>query len=382
MTPATTQRVVRLAYDKDHPFRAPLVESVNLTGPGSGKDTRHLVFDIAGSGLAYKPGDSLGIWPANCDETAEQTLATLGASGDEPVPAVSDATRTVPLRDALRKERTITLASVRLVELLAAVATDPDDAAALRGLLETGVPEGLQVLDLLTEFRSARPNPATFAAALGQLRPRLYSIASAPAAHGDLVHLTIAVVRYTNLKGRACHGVASTYAVERLGVGQTAPVYVHSAPKFSLPADPSADLIMIGPGTGIAPLRSFLFERRLTGATGRNWLYFGDRHRATDFLYEDDLLGFLGDGTLTRFDLAFSRDQPQKVYVQHRMRENAAELWRWIDAGAHVRVCGDAGMGKDVDAALKDIVRAEGRVDADAFVKQMTRDGRYQRDVY
>jgi len=386
MALVTAERVVRPVYDKDHPFPARLIQSARLTDPDSAKDTRHVEFDLAGSGLTYRPGDSLGIYPANCRDTALAVMAALGATGEEPVPSTVDPAVTVPLREALHEQRTITLASARLVERLAAVATSPAEAVELRGLLSAGIPEGLHVLDLLDSYPSSRPDPAAFVAALGQLRPRLYSIASSPAAHGpDRVHLTVAAVRFVNTAGRACHGVASTYATDRLRPGDVARVYVHSSPKFGLPPDPTADLVMVGAGTGVAPFRGFLYERRATAAPGRNWLFFGSQHRATDFLYADELLTFLRDGTLAQLDLAFSRDQPHKVYVQHRLLERGADVWAWLNGGTHFRVCGDARMGKDVEVALKEVVAHHGRMDAlaaDAFVKQMLRDGRYQRDVY
>ena len=250
-----------------------------------------------------------------------------------------------------------------------------------------GVPEGHEILDLLKRFPSARPAPDAFVAALKPIRPRLYSISSSPKAHPDDVHLTVAVVRYVNALGRQCRGVASTYLAERLRAGQKAKVFVHASHAFAPPADASAPMIMVGPGTGIAPFRAFLQDRAATaGARGRNWLFFGDQHRDRDFLYRAEIEKWLVDGVLTRLDTAFSRDQAEKIYVQHRMLERAREIWAWLQEGAHFYVCGDAKrMARDVDAALKQIVAEQGGMSAEAaaaYVSDLAKSKRYARDVY
>jgi len=218
------------------------------------------------------------------------------------------------------------------------------------------------------------------------MRPRLYSISSSPAAHPDEVHLTVGIVRYLNACGRQCKGVASTYMAERLRPGQKANVFVHASHGFAPPADPNTPMIMVGPGTGIAPFRAFLQERASRKSPGRNWLFFGDQRREHDFLYREELEKWLVDGTLSRMDLAFSRDQKEKVYVQTRMLERGREIWAWLQEGAHFYVCGDAKrMAKDVDNALKQIVAEHGQMSADdagAYVSEMSKTKRYCRDVY
>jgi sulfite reductase (NADPH) flavoprotein alpha-component len=234
-------------------------------------------------------------------------------------------------------------------------------------------------------FPSARPATVDLVQALDRLQPRLYSIASSPKAHPEEVHLTVAVVRYER-NGRHRKGVASTFLAERAIAGNDVPIFIQVAHGFRLPADPTRPIIMVGPGTGIAPFRAFLEERRAVGASGKNWLFFGDQRRERDFLYRDEIETWCRDGHLTRFDTAFSRDQAQKIYVQDRLRENAAELWAWLEQGAHLYICGDAKrMARDVDTALQDIVVVRGgksRADAKAYLAGLSRDGRYQRDVY
>jgi sulfite reductase (NADPH) flavoprotein alpha-component len=276
--------------------------------------------------------------------------------------------------------------------VISAKAAGSEDKAKLAGLLGpeakdmlTGFLEAREFVDLLAEFPSARLTPQEFVDLLRKLMPRLYSIASSPRVHPVDVHLTVAIVRYeTNHRHRV--GVCSTFLSDRAAVGQTpVPVFV-SHSHFGPPEDGSRDCIMVGPGTGIAPFRAFVQDRAASGATGRNWLFFGDQKRATDFLYEEEWQQFLATGKLMRLDTAFSRDQLLKIYVQDRMRENAAELWRWLEGGGHFYVCGDAKrMAKDVDTALHDIIAGQGRMtmeQAADYVKQMKKDKRYQRDVY
>ena len=361
-------------YDKANPFPARLRESVRLNAHGSEKDTRHVALDLAGSGLTYKPGDALGVYPENCPTLVERLLEGLDASGAEDVAAPDGST--VSLREALLRHYTITRPTRKLFELLKLRVPDDDDAG----------PDERQVLDLLMSFEAKHPKPHQFVECLSPLQPRLYSIASSLLAHPDQVHLTVGVVRYVMKRGRGCKGVCSTYLAERVRPGQKVRVFVHPSSRFGLPTSGDTPVIMVGPGTGVAPFRSFLQHRKAARHTGRNWLFFGDQRGRFDFLYEPEMKGYVADGTLTRLDTAFSRDTEHKLYVQHRMIEHATELWGWLTAGGHFYVCGDAKrMAADVDATLRAIVAEQGRMsgaDADAYVNEMTKTGRYQRDVY
>jgi sulfite reductase (NADPH) flavoprotein alpha-component len=296
------------------------------------------------------------------------------------------------LRAALLERLSLAMPSRKTLELFATRTTDPTERTALERLLAPEAKESLtaflrerEFVDLLAEFPRARLSPQEFVDQLRRLMPRLYSIASSLRAHPAEVHLTVAVVRYTT-NGRPRAGVCSSFLADRVAVGRTVvPVFV-SHSHFGLPESADTDVIMIGPGTGVAPFRGFLEERAATGAAGRNWLFFGDQHRATDFLYEEDFVSFQRRGVLARLDTAFSRDQAHKIYVQDRMRENGAELWRWLAAGAHFYVCGDAKrMAPDVEQALQEIVAQHGGMDTAAaadYVKSLRREKRYQRDVY
>jgi sulfite reductase (NADPH) flavoprotein alpha-component len=379
------------AYSKDNPFPARVIENRVLNGPGSAKETRHIVVSIAGSGLHYKAGDSLGVFPSNRPQEVDAILAQMRADGDEPV-MLPKAAEPICLREALFSKLALSGPTRRIVETLAAKASDPAEKAKLGGLL---VPESKDLLagwlderefvDLLAEFPSARLQPQELVDHMRKLMPRLYSVASSPRVHPLEVHLTVAVVRFTT-NGRERVGVATTFLADRVTVGSSpTPVFV-SHSHFGPPEDGTRDAIMVGPGTGIAPFRAFLQDRVATGATGRNWLFFGDQKRATDFLYEEDWNRWLGEGSLTRIHTAFSRDQLVKIYVQDRMRENAADLWAWIKAGAFFYVCGDAKrMAKDVDVALHEVIAEQGAMspaEAVDYVKLMKKDKRYQRDVY
>ncbi len=381
------------SYTKDNPFPARLKENRLLNKPGTAKETRHYVVDLADSGLVYKVGDSLGVFPANRPVEVAEIIERLGASGDEPVsPATLRLTAPISLREALTAKLALSKPAHKILETLAAKATDAAEKTKLAGLL---APEAKEVctqflderefVDLLAEFPSAKLTPQEFTDHLRRLMPRLYSIASSPKFYPAEVHLTVSTVRYTT-NHRERVGVCSTFLADRVHVGTTpVPVFVSNS-HFGVPEDGARDLIMVGPGTGIAPFRAFLQERVAMGAKGRHWLFFGDQHRATDYLYEEDWAVWLAKNQLTRIDTAFSRDQITKVYVQDRMRENAAELWNWIKNGANVYICGDAKrMAKDVDQALHDIIAEQGSVDVAAaadYVKQMKKDKRYQRDVY
>jgi len=372
-------------FDRNHPFPARLLKCTKLNGDGSAKDTRFVSFDLKGSGLDYTVGDALGIIPENCIESVEWILDAMDCSGAEDVPGTDGAPTS--LLDALQRQRTITKPSDNLLELLAEEATEADEAAALRDMLnDDGAPEGTEVLDLLLKYPSARPSPESLVTALSPIQPRLYSIASSRAAHPDEVHLTIGIVRYLNCHGRQCKGVASTYMSDRLKPGMKARVFLQTSHGFRLPGDPATSVIMVGPGTGIAPFRAFLEERHASGANGKNWLFFGDQHEAHDFLYRDELEQYRKAGTLSRLDTAFSRDSDQKLYVQHRMAEQGKELWAWLESGACFYVCGDAKrMAKDVDNALKAVIAKHGGMSDDAaagYVAEMSKSKRYMRDVY
>jgi sulfite reductase (NADPH) flavoprotein alpha-component len=373
-------------YDRNNPFPAPLLECKPLNGPRSAKDTRFISLDLSGSGLTYRAGDALGVYPENCPDTVQWIIDQLDASSSQLV-TIPTGGRTVPLSEALLKHYTIAKPSDALLELLMKSATDASEQVQLRAMLDgDGAPAGIEVLDLLRQFKSARPKLDQFIGTLLPLKLRLYSISSSPRTTPEQVHLTVGVVRLLNPAGRQCKGVASTFLSERLAPGQKARVFIHPAKHFGLPRDPRTPVIMVGPGTGIAPFRSFLYERKAIGAPCRNWLFFGDQRQEHDFLYQEEIEAFLTEGLLTRLDLAFSRDQEEKVYVQHRMMENSAELWRWLQDGAHLYVCGDARrMAHDVDLALKVIVEQEGGMSpeqAKAYVADLTKSGRYQRDVY
>jgi sulfite reductase (NADPH) flavoprotein alpha-component len=356
------------AHNKANPFSARLISVRNLNGAGSAKQVNHVEFSLEGSGLTYEAGDALGVYPQNCPDLVNEVLAALGCDGEE---AVATPAGELPLRVALQQTYDLGKPPAALLDAL-------------------GLAAGPAIVDVLDALRTGTRAPSRTAlehvALLRKLQPRLYSISSSPKAHPGQVHLTVGAVRY-ELGGRARKGVCSTFLAERCTGGETTvPVFVHANTNFRLPADGDTPVIMVGPGTGIAPFRAFLEERRATGATGRNWLFFGDQREATDFLYRDELTALHADGLLTRLDLAWSRDQQAKVYVQQRMREHATELFAWLEAGAHVYVCGDASrMAKDVDAALHDaIATAGGKTPetAAAYVQALKAAKRYQRDVY
>jgi sulfite reductase (NADPH) flavoprotein alpha-component len=330
-------------------------------------------------------GDALGIFPENDPEMVDWIIEALDTTGDEEVIA-PDGPK-VSLHEALLKHYSLGKPSDLMFELLINRATNSDEASALKELLASdSVADGDEILDLLRQFPSARPSPDEFVTALNLLQPRLYSISSSLRAHPDEVHLTVGVVRYCNSRGRQCKGVCSTFFADRLRPGQKARVYVHASHGFAVPVDGNVPMIMVGPGTGIAPFRAFLEERKATGATGKNWLFFGDQQRDSDFLYQQEIETYRNDGLLTQLDLAFSRDQKEKIYVQHRMLENAAEIWKWLQDGAHFYVCGDAKrMACDVDNALKQIASQQGGLSPEAaksYLSGLVKSKRYQRDVY
>jgi len=374
-------------HDRHNPYAARLVKCQPLNKAGSAKDTRLVAFDLKDSGLTYNVGDALGVYPENCPDSVQWLLDRLDASGAEEVTAPNGLE--ISLFEALLKHYQISRPMESMVELLAASATDPAHVTALSAMLAEGgpgIPEGHEIIDLLDMYPSARPQIVQFVQALKPLVPRLYSISSSLKAHPDQVHLTVGVVKYLNARQRQCKGVASTFMADRLRAGQRARVFVHPAHAFHLPASGDVPVIMIGPGTGIAPFRAFLQERQVTGAKGKNWLFFGDQRSDFDFLYREELEASHRDGLLTHLDTAFSRDQQAKVYVQDRMLQRASEIWDWLSHGAHIYVCGDAKrMAADVDAALRTIITGHGGLSeeaAEAYVKELTKAKRYQRDVY
>ncbi len=370
------------AWSRQNPYLATVLKVVNLNGPDSDKHTSHVELDLGASGLSYDVGDSLGVMPTNCDELVEVLIGRLAATGDEPVTVERQS---MSLREALTVRCCLTELSEELLTCLADAA-DEEEAAALRSLIDDDGPlNGCDVLDALRLFPTSKPDPATFVAALSRLRPRLYSISSSQAAHPNEVHLTVGRVSWEH-NGRTRRGVASTMFADRLAPGQKVAIFVQKSHGFTVPSDPMAPMIMIGPGTGIAPFRAFLEERETQGATGPNWLFFGDRRETSDFLYREQLETWKTAGLLTRLDLAFSRDGDAKCYVQDRMRQSGDELWRWLERGGSFFVCGDAKrMAADVDKALRDIVCEHGMMSpeaAHAFVDELSRAGRYRRDVY
>jgi sulfite reductase (NADPH) flavoprotein alpha-component len=332
-------------YSKKKPFPAKLIANVPMNSRGSSKDTRHIGFSLTGSDLTYEVGDALGVFVQNCPEVVDAVIAAH-AFDPQAMVALPDG-GSAPLKEALIKHYEV------------------------RNLYGKG-PEAILTL-------------AAFVENLRKLQPRLYSIASSIKKHENEVHLCVAAVRYST-DGVAHKGVASTFLADRLPLEETTGIYFHAANHFRLPADLTRPVIMVGPGTGIAPFRAFLEEREATQATGKNWLFFGDQKRASDFLYHDQIIEWVQKGHLTRLDTAFSRDQEEKIYVQTRMLQAASELWQWLEEGAHFYVCGDAKrMAKDVDDALHSIIQTAGGKTAEeaaAYVNQMKKEKRYARDVY
>ena len=374
-------------YSRKNPFPATLTVNRKLTAEGSNKDTRHFEITLAGSGLDYEVGDSLGVFPSNEPALVEKLLETLGFSGDEIVPNADKVS--VPLREALSKSYIITTPDKKL---LGAIAEKDSSAALLKDFLDpaykTSLDEylwGRDVLDPLLEYTAAKFTPEEFVSYLRKLQPRLYSIASSRKVVGENVHLTVAVVRY-NALNRARAGVASSFLAERADGEGAIPVFYHTAKHFRVPEDPATSMIMVGPGTGIAPFRAMLQERAATGAAGKNWLFFGEQQAKSDFFYKDEFEGYQADGTLAKFTTAFSRDQAEKIYVQNRILENATEFYDWLENGAIFYICGDAArMAKDVDTAIHQVVEKVGgktTEQAKEYVDALKKEKRYRKDVY
>jgi sulfite reductase (NADPH) flavoprotein alpha-component len=376
-SPATPDEAT---YSKKNPFPAAVLAVRNLNGSGSAKEVNHIEFSLENSGLVYEAGDALGVVPQNCPALVGEVLAALGCDGEE---AVATPAGELPLRRALTECFDLGKPSAELIGLLSPVGAS-SLATSAETSAQTALPPFHHVIDVLLAAPT-KPSPADFVAKLKKIQPRLYSISSSPKAHPGQVHLTVGAVRYDK-DGRARKGVCSTFLAERaLGAGKVG-VFVHSNKAFRPPTQGDVGMIMVGPGTGIAPFRAFLQERRATGAKGKNWLFFGDQKASSDFLYREELTELQESGLLHRLDLAFSRDQAEKIYVQHRMLQNAEALYAWLEAGAHFYVCGDASrMAKDVDLALHQVIEKAGGKSpeaAAAYVNALKTSKRYARDVY
>lgn len=373
-------------YSRSNPFYAEVLENLNLNGRGSDRETRHLELSLEGSNLKYEPGDSLGVYPENHPRLVEELIQAAGWKPEEPVPAGKSGE--LPLREALLRHYEITVLTKPLLEQAAALAPE----SGLKELLAPGREQELRayaedrdLLDLVQDYALTGIPAANFVKILRKLPARLYSISSSPEAYPDEVHITVRAVRYET-RGRDRYGVCSVQLAERIQPGDKLPLFIQSNSNFKLPENPDAPVIMIGPGTGVAPFRAFLGEREETGAQGKTWLFYGDQHFSTDFLYQVEWQRWLKEGVLTRMDVAFSRDTDKKVYVQHRMLEKASELYLWLQEGAVVYVCGDEKkMAHDVHKALAAILEQEGGLSPEAaaeYLTQMQQQKRYQRDVY
>ncbi len=377
-----------MAGEQKQNFTGRHLVNLKLTGPGSAKDTRHHEIAIEDSGATYLPGDALGVFPRNDPRLVECIVRAIGATGDELVGA---AGATLPLHRALTEVYNLSTPSRRLLELLVS-----RGASDLAPLLQKENAEQLKhyfngwdhahdVLDIIEAYPAIRIAPAELVESLRRSLPRLYSIASSQAAHPGQVHLLVVSVRYT-IRDRLREGVCSTWLANRWPDNETAEMYLQNQQKhFALPTAGDTPLIMVGPGTGLAPFRAFIEHRLVTGARGKNWLFFGEQRRASDYFYEDELSRYERDGKL-RIDLAFSRDQTQKVYVQHRMHEQAHDIWAWLEEGAEFFVCGDKErMAADVDRELHAIVESQGGRTPDQakeYVERLKQEKRYKRDVY
>ncbi|WP_071394341.1 sulfite reductase subunit alpha [Bacillus tuaregi] len=374
-------------YSRTNPFQAKVLKNFNLNGEGSAKETRHIEISLEGSGLTYAPGYALGVAPSNDPELVSAILIEMNWDS-ESVVIINKQGDTLPLQEALTSYFEITLLSKKILQQ-AAELTDNEELKKLI-LVENAdqlkeYTNGRDLLDMLRDFGPWKAEAQDVISMLRKMTPRLYSIASSIAAHPNEVHLTIGAVRYT-AHGRDRKGVCSVQVADRIQPGDTLPVFVQPNKHFHLPETGDKDIIMVGPGTGIAPFRSFIEERAVNRADGKAWLFFGDQHEATDYLYKAELESYLADGVLTKLDTAWSRDTEKKVYVQNKMLENSKELYEWIQNGAYFYVCGDKQrMAKDVHSALIDVIEKEGgmsREEAEAFVTDMQKQGRYQRDVY
>ena len=372
-------------WTRQNPFPGKLVVNRRLSSDDSGKDTRHFEIDLSGWGLNYEVGDSMTVWPTNDPALIDEIIKKIGAKGDEPVKGPNGDTT---FREALFRDCRITQTTPRFLK---AIAERASAAPLINELLKPERKQdldtylwGMEVIDFLIEHPSIKWVPQEFVDTLAKLQPRLYSISSSLKAHPEQVHFTIDVVHYES-RGRMRKGVCSTFLAER---AKKAPVPVFpNTSRFRLPEDGNTPIIMVGPGTGIAPFRAYLQERKAVGAKGKNWLFFGSQHEHCNYFYKEEMAELKRDGILTRLDCAWSRDQADKAYVQHKMLNCAAEIWKWMDGeGAHFFVCGDARrMAKDVDAALRKIIQEKGdksESETNEYVEKLKADKRYKRDVY
>lgn len=383
---AVAQAAADSAYSKKNPYPATLLENLRLTGRGSTKDVRHIELSLADSGLRYEPGDALGVVASNWPQRVADLLDSLKLDGGSLVSGADGGE--IPLERALLHDYEITTLTRPFLEKYAQLAEAKPLAKLLKEKNRAALREfshGREILDVLRLYPLPGLTAGQFTGLLRKLQPRQYSIASSYNANPDEVHLTVAVVRYES-HGLLRHGVASTYLADRVAEDGTVRVYVDGNPNFRLPKDPNAPLIMVGPGTGVAPFRAFVEEREASGAKGKNWLLFGDRNFHTDFLYQSEWLAHRKNGLLNRLDVAFSRDTDEKVYVQHRMLENSRQLYAWLEEGAYFYVCGDAQrMAPDVHEALIQVVEKEAgrsREQASEYVNALQAGKRYQRDIY
>lgn len=366
------------AYNKANPFPATLLVRQKITGRDSEKDVRHIEIDLSGSGLQYRAGDALGVWFENDPAVVDEILAAVSLKGDEPVNAGGQG-KTV--REALLHDWEIGLNTPQFVQGYAEISGNPElkQAAADASAYAAANP----IAGIVSQYPAAL-TAEQLAGLLRPLAPRLYSISSAPEEVGEEVHLTVGVLRYEH-NGIPRTGAASGFLGERLEEGSVR-VFVEENPRFRLPENPDTPVIMIGAGTGVAPFRAFMQQRAANGDSGKNWLIFGNQYFTQDFLYQTEWQGWAKDGLLNKYDFAWSRDQEEKIYVQHKIREEAAELWQWLQQGAHIYVCGDASrMAKDVEQALLDTIAEQGGLsadDADEYLDNLRQEGRYQRDVY
>ena len=380
-----------VSYHRKNPFLAELLHREALTRPGSAKDTRHFVISLEG-GPAYTPGDSLAVFARNPPDVVEELLQLLGF--DPEAPTAGAGGRIASLRQVLLQDFILNRATKKLMAGVSERVLQGEQRNRLMEIVDNDdllaeFVHSRDYVDVLREFSEARfETPAEFVALLSPIPPRLYSIASAPQVHPGEVHLCVGIVRYET-HGRRKAGLCSGYLADLAPLQRREiPVYVQESRHFRLPKEASRDVIMVGPGTGIAPFRAFLEQRARDGGSGRNWLFFGEQHRATDFLYEEEFRAFQKKGTLHRLDLAFSRDQAEKTYVQHRMQEQARELWAWIQGGAYFYVCGDAHrMAKDVHQALIQVAGEQGGMSAETAAEYvnitlMKTERRYLRDIY
>ncbi|MEX6701488.1 assimilatory sulfite reductase (NADPH) flavoprotein subunit [Peribacillus frigoritolerans] len=377
----------KTSYSRTNPFKVEVLENINLNGRGSNKETHHLELSLEGSGLTFEPGDSLGIYPKNDSDLVDMLLMELDWDPEETV-KVNKQGELRQLRESLISDFEITVLTKSLIEQAAQLSGNED----LKELLKPGneerlkeYREGRDLLDFVRDFGSWGESAQEFVSILRKMPARLYSIASSLSAYPDEVHLTIGAVRYES-HGRERKGVCSILCADRLQPGDLLPIYIQHNQNFKQPKNPDTPIIMVGPGTGIAPFRSFIQDREESEAKGKTWLFFGDQHFVTDFLYQTEWQKWLKTGVLTKMDVAFSRDTDEKVYVQDRMREQSGELYEWLQKGAAVYICGDEkNMAHDVHNTLIEIIEKEGNMshaDAQAYLEDMQQNKRYQRDVY